>query len=54
MARVRLNLPDGFPFSNGMEVRIGDINLAGHLSNDAVLPMPEAFRTRFANPSLLT
>jgi acyl-CoA thioester hydrolase len=47
MARVQLELPETFLFCTDMEVRIGDINFAGHLSNDAVLVLLHEARIRF-------
>ena len=47
MARVKLELPDSFPFRTDIPVRIGDINYGGHLGNDAVLSIVHEARVRF-------
>ena len=47
MARVRLDLPDQFPFATEIPLRIGDINYGGHLGNDAVLSIVHEARVRF-------
>ena len=47
MARIKLDLPEVFPFSTEIPVRIGDINYGGHLGNDAVLAIAHEARLRF-------
>jgi acyl-CoA thioester hydrolase len=47
MARITLDMPDQFPFSTEIPVRIGDINYGGHLGNDAVLAIAHEARLRF-------
>jgi acyl-CoA thioester hydrolase len=47
MARVKLELPETFPFRTDIPVRIGDINYGGHLGNDAVLSIVHEARVRF-------
>src|SRR5512143_1177371 len=47
MARLQLELPTAFLFATELEVRIGDINYAGHLSNDALLALLHEARVRF-------
>ncbi len=47
MARIRLHLPDEFPFSTDIPVRITDINYGGHLAHDAVLSLTHEARVRF-------
>lgn len=47
MARVRLDLPDRFPFKTEIPIRIGDINYGGHLGNDAVLSLIHEARVRW-------
>ena len=47
MARLDLELPTDFLFATELEVRIGDINYAGHLSNDALLALLHEARVRF-------
>jgi 4-hydroxybenzoyl-CoA thioesterase len=47
MARIRIDLPDKFPFRTELTVRIGEINYGGHLGNDAVLSLAQEGRLRF-------
>jgi acyl-CoA thioesterase FadM len=47
MARVEVTLPESFPFSTELPIRIGDINYGGHLGNDAVLSLVHEARVRF-------
>jgi acyl-CoA thioester hydrolase len=47
MARVKLELPDTFPFSTEIPVRITDINYGGHVGNDAILAIVHEARVRF-------
>jgi acyl-CoA thioester hydrolase len=47
MARVRLELPETFPFSTEIQIQIGDINYGGHVGNDAVLRLMHEARIRF-------
>jgi acyl-CoA thioester hydrolase len=47
MARVKLELPESFPFSTEIKVRISDINYGGHLGNDALLSIIHEARVRF-------
>ncbi|MGB2958068.1 MAG: thioesterase family protein, partial [Bacteroidota bacterium] len=47
MARVRVDLPEEFPFRTEIPVRVDDINYGGHLGNDAVLSMAHEARLRF-------
>jgi acyl-CoA thioester hydrolase len=47
MARVEIALPDTFLFRTEIAVRIGDVNYAGHLGNDAVLSIAHEARVRF-------
>ncbi len=47
MARLKLNLPEQFPFSTQLKIRITDINYANHLGNDAVLSLIHEGRLRF-------
>lgn len=49
MARVKLVLPDTFPFSTEIPVRITDINYGGHVGNDAILAIVHEARVRFLN-----
>jgi acyl-CoA thioester hydrolase len=47
MARTRIDLPDSFPFSITIPVRITDVNYGGHLGNDAVLGLVHEARIAF-------
>ncbi len=47
MGRVRLELPECFPFKTDIPIRISDINYGGHLGHDALLPVCHEARVRF-------
>jgi acyl-CoA thioester hydrolase len=47
MAAVTLTLPESFPFTTEIPVRITDINYGGHLGNDAVLSIIHEARMQF-------
>lgn len=47
MARVQLELPEQFMYATELEVRIGDINYAGHLGNEALMLFLQEARERF-------
>lgn len=47
MARVIINLPDNFPYSTELEVRVSDLNYGNHLGNDAVLTLVHEARRRY-------
>jgi len=47
MVRVKINLPQEFPYQTEIRVQIGDINYGNHLSNDAVLRMCHEARVRY-------
>ena len=47
MTRIRVDLPDTFPFATEMVVRVGDLNYGGHLGNDALLTLLQEARLRF-------
>lgn len=47
MARIKLSLPENFPFSTQFPVRITDINYGNHLGNDAVLGLLHEARMQF-------
>jgi acyl-CoA thioesterase FadM len=46
MARIKLQLPDDFPFRTELSVRVTDLNYGGHLGNDAVLGLLHEARVR--------
>jgi acyl-CoA thioesterase FadM len=47
MARVKVALPDTFPFRTEIPVRITDLNYGGHLGNDALLGILHEARVHF-------
>ncbi|MGH8278016.1 MAG: acyl-CoA thioesterase [Gammaproteobacteria bacterium] len=47
MPRVKIELPDQFPFRTELEVRVSDLNYGNHLGNDAVLTLIHEARRRF-------
>lgn len=47
MARAILDLPEVFPFTTEIDVRIGDINAAHHVGNDAIIQIIAEGRVRF-------
>lgn len=47
MARVKLEIPEVFPFETTLAIRIGDINYGGHLGNDAVLSLIHEARCQY-------
>lgn len=47
MARIRIELPDSFPFSTEIPLLIGHINYGNHLDNAQVLALVSEARLRF-------
>lgn len=47
MARIKIDLPDGFFFSTHIPVRITDINYGGHAGNDTILSIIHEARMQF-------
>ncbi len=47
MPRIKLELPDKFPFRTEIPVRITDLNYGNHLANDALLSILHEARVRF-------
>ena len=47
MPRVKVALPDTFPFATEIPVRITDLNYGGHLGNDALLGLLHEARMHF-------
>ncbi|MFC1920034.1 acyl-CoA thioesterase [Chloroflexota bacterium] len=47
MSRITINLQSEFIFSTNIPIRIGDINLAGHLSHVSFFSIMEEARWRF-------
>lgn len=49
MARIKIDLPDRFPFQTEIPVRITDLNYGGHVGNDVFLSLIHEIRVRFFN-----
>jgi acyl-CoA thioester hydrolase len=49
MARVTLDLPEHFPFSTDIPIRISDINYGNHLGHDSIISLIHEARVRFFN-----
>jgi acyl-CoA thioesterase FadM len=47
MARIKIELPEVFPFNCQIPVRITDINYGGHAGNDTVLSIIHEARMQF-------
>ena len=47
MARIKVDLPESFPFSTELEVTIAYINYGGHMGNDALMTILQEARLRF-------
>lgn len=47
MARIRLELPERFPYTTELDVRVTDLNYGGHVGNDTVLSYVSEARARF-------
>ena len=47
MSRIKITLPDTFPFSTHIPVRITDVNYGGHVGNDAILSLIHEARMQF-------
>ncbi|HVY74752.1 MAG TPA: thioesterase family protein [Puia sp.] len=47
MARIKIDLPERFPFSTSFPVRITDLNYGSHVGNDTVLSFLHEARVRF-------
>ena len=47
MGRIRIQLPQKFPFHTDLGIRISDINYGNHLGNDAVLRLLHEARVRY-------
>lgn len=45
--RFEIEVPEQFPFTTRITVRIGDINYGNHVGNDAVLRLMQDARLRF-------
>ena len=47
MARIRIDLPEHFPFITSLPVRITDLNYGGHVGNDKVLSLIHEARVQY-------
>ena len=47
MARISIELPEQFPFSTELEVRVSDLNYGNHLGNDQALGLIHEARRRY-------
>ena len=47
MNRIKINLPDHFPFSTRLQIRVTDLNYGGHVGNDSVLSILQEARQQF-------
>ena len=47
MARIKLDLPEHFPFTIELQVRITDVNYGGHMGNDSLLGLLHEARVWF-------
>lgn len=47
MPRIKVALPESFPFTTEVPVRITDLNYGGHLGNDALLGILHEARVQF-------
>jgi len=49
MARIKIPLPQQFPFSTIIPIRITDLNYGGHVGNDIILSIIHEARVQFLN-----
>lgn len=47
MARIRIDIPEHFPFSTTIPVRITDLNYGKHVGNDTILSMIHEARVQY-------
>lgn len=47
MARIKIDMPSGFPFSTSIPVRITDLNYGSHVGNDTILSIIHEVRVQF-------
>jgi acyl-CoA thioester hydrolase len=47
MARIKIELPEKFPFTTSIPVRITDINYGDHVGNDTILSLMHEARVQF-------
>lgn len=47
MPRTKLTLPEHFPFTTAIPVRVTDLNYGGHVGNDSILSIIHEARAQF-------
>lgn len=47
MNRIKLNLPDQFPFATTLHIRVTDLNYGGHVGNDSFLSLIQEARQQY-------
>ena len=47
MNRIKISLPEHFPFSTRLQIRVTDLNYGGHVGNDTVLSILQEARQQF-------
>lgn len=47
MPRIKIELPEQFPFTTTIAVRITDLNYGGHVGNDTILSLIHEARVQF-------
>ena len=47
MSRIKLQLPEQFPFSVNIPIRITDLNYGGHVGNDTILTLIHEARMQY-------
>lgn len=47
MARIKIDLPQHFPFNTEIKIRITDLNYGGHVGNDVILGLMHEGRMQF-------
>jgi acyl-CoA thioester hydrolase len=47
MARIRIDIPESFPFVTDIPVRITDLNYEAHVGNDSILALIHEARVQF-------
>jgi acyl-CoA thioester hydrolase len=50
MNRLKIKLPDHFPFSTKLTIRISDLNYGGHVGNDTILSILQEARQQYLQP----
>jgi acyl-CoA thioester hydrolase len=47
MGRIKIQLPETFPFTTSIQIRITDLNYGGHVGNDTILSLIHEARIQF-------